>query len=64
MFEVFYPTKTEHGTTLWVKVTQPPFFKKLKTAIKAANRLGKYAYVHQYGKAKAVYSSFIGEPTT
>lgn len=61
MFEVFYPSKDEFGNALWVKVCTPRFFKKLETAIKKCNKLGKYAYVHQYGKARAVYSSFTGE---
>jgi len=61
MYEVFYPTRDEWGKIIWVKVRTPSFFKKFKSAVKAANRFGKYAYVHQYGKAKAVYTSFSGD---
>lgn len=61
MYEVFYPTRDDWGNIFWTKVCNPRFFKKFNSAVKAANRLGKYSYVHKYGEKKAVYSSFSGE---
>lgn len=58
MYEVFYPTRDDWNNILWVKTCNPRFFKKFKSAVKAAKKLGKYAYVHEYGKARAVYTNF------
>jgi hypothetical protein len=62
MYEVFYPTRDDWGSIIWVKVRTPSFFKKFKSAVKAADKHGKYAYVHKYGTPRAVYTSFQGEP--
>lgn len=61
MYEVFYPTRDDWGKLIWVKICNPRFFKKFKSAVKAADKKGKYAYVHKYGTPKAVYTSFQGE---
>ena len=62
MYEVFYPTRDDWGHILWVKICNPRFFKKFNSAVKAANKRGRYAYVHKYGTPHAVYTSFQGKP--
>lgn len=58
MYEVYYPLRDEWGEIRWVKWRSPSFFKRFQTAVKRCNKLGANSYVHKYGTAKAVYSSF------